>query len=1031
MMCGPADRLRTTGVWLAILAAVLLEAGCGRSLYRRQADRESHYLVREKSIGTPWEIPENYTVQPDPRSRFFDPTPTDHPILPPAGPQLYAYSLPIPGRPRSTDAEVVPAPQPNGTQSNSPSDSPSNSPSDGEPLPLPKDLTNAPGPVPRNLADEGGSDVALVAHQEELEMAPPPEAPAEPESSVDSPPNPVAEIGDPFDDDISVVTESRSDVKGFIEQRIDQRYWNDMPKQCLARMVDFASVRDEYARTFGTAPSPAMMSQAPRMSFEDLFELALLNSREYQRQKELLYEAALTLSLERFAYATKFTVRGTTVDTTYTHRRVDGITVNSLAAPTSLTGDKLLATSGTLVGQFANSVVMTFNGPSGFAADVSSEILLDFTQRVFQRDILLEPLIQSERDLVYAARRYARFRKEFFFDVASTYYNILLTYRRVEIDAQNYFSQALNFQQARAEISSEITNAPNVVFYNQYEQGVLTARSTLIRQCLQLEDELDQMKLTLGLPTETLIDVDLTELEQLTLRDMIEVNREQVRRWQARLETLRAKALTANHADILTADYSLAERLISWFLQRRRIDPNVAEPVELYQIRARFRLDAARLEAGLQREALAESQTATPPKQRILIFQRQIDMIDAQLLLLQRQGQFATRSNVVHEVLDKARSKYRQTRLEFDGLQEDLNKALEHNPDDTVIIGLIDRATRTLAELDTITQDLDDVLFGGPVNMVEPAETLARTRELEAYTQAAFQAAEHGLPPIDISADEAMITSLVQRLDLMNERGTLADRWREIKIAADELKSRLDLQASQAIGTEKNRPFSFSTDNSQTRVGLTWDLPLNRKRDRNLYRRTLINYNVGIRDLQQYEDTIKLNVRRQLRNLEQARVQYPISVAQAALAEEQVLSTRLQLILGMPGVRAPDLLLAYNDSREALSAMVVRRIGYIVERARFALELEAMMLDDTGFWPEINDPQYQPRPNFTYPWTAGAAYGDFPSFLKVSREFRKMLNYPPPGAAGAAASDSAPEETDPTEPEAADPEIPDPPESGS
>ena len=50
----------------------------------------------------------------------------------------------------------------------------------------------------------------------------------------------------------------------------------------------------------------------------------------------------------------------------------------------------------------------------------------------------------------------------------------------------------------------------------------------------------------------------LTELEQLTLRDMIEVNREQVRRWQVELETLRAKDIATNHADILTADYSLS-----------------------------------------------------------------------------------------------------------------------------------------------------------------------------------------------------------------------------------------------------------------------------------------------------------------------------------------------------------------------------------------------------------------------------------------------------------------------------------------
>ena len=155
----------------------------------------------------------------------------------------------------------------------------------------------------------------------------------------------------------------------------------------------------------------------------------MLNSREYQREKELLYEAALNLSLERFAYTTKFSVRGTTVDSTYTHSVRDGTTVNSLAFPSALSGDKLLATGGTLLGRFANDVVLTFNGPTGFAADISSEMLFEITQSVFQRDVLLEPLIQSERNLVYAARRFARFRKEFFFDIASTYYNVLLTYR--------------------------------------------------------------------------------------------------------------------------------------------------------------------------------------------------------------------------------------------------------------------------------------------------------------------------------------------------------------------------------------------------------------------------------------------------------------------------------------------------------------------------------------------------------------------------------------------------------------------------
>ena len=130
-----------------------------------------------------------------------------------------------------------------------------------------------------------------------------------------------------------------------------------------------------------------------------------------------------------------------------------------------------MATSGTLVGQFANNVVMTFNGPSGFAADVSSEILFDFTQRVFQRDVLLEPLIQSERNLSMRRGDTPGFAKSSSSMWPAPTTTSLLTYRRVEIDAQNYFSQALNFQQARAEISSEITNAPDRRFLQSVRTG--------------------------------------------------------------------------------------------------------------------------------------------------------------------------------------------------------------------------------------------------------------------------------------------------------------------------------------------------------------------------------------------------------------------------------------------------------------------------------------------------------------------------------------------------------------------------------
>ncbi len=982
MSDGFANRARILGTWMVLAWIGMALTGCSRGLYRRQADRESHYLIREKSVGTPWSIPEGFTIAPDPRSRFFDATHPDYPRLPPAGPQLYQYQLPRLGRTADRQESAEPLPPASGHEPDSVPE-----------LPVPADLLPSGARVaPPRLLNAG--EVQLVAYQEEHPSSGPAEVPSE----------------DPFRDDLLALIDTRTEVKGTRLQPVETGYWSDVPDACIARMLDFASVRDEYVKSFGRPPRPELLSTAPRMTLEDLFELALLNSRAYQREKESLYQAALSLSLERYAYATKFSAQGGRVGANYGHRRMGGTTVNSLAVPSVFNGDKLLASGGTLLGRFANDVVLTFNGPTGFAADISSELLFDITQSVFQRDVLLEPLIQSERNLVYAARNYARFRKEFFFDIATTYYNILRTYRRVEIDAQNYFSQVRNYQQSREEVRSEVSSAPNVIALNQFEQGVLTARSTLISQCLQLEDALDSMKLTLGLPTETEIDVDLTELEQLTLRDEIEVNREQAHRWQARLQSLRDKNTTADHGDILTADYALTERLIVWFLKRRLVEPDVPEPVAWYQQRARFRLDAARLDALEEHQTLEEIQTAQPPKQRILVFQRQVDMIGSLLTLVQRQGQLATRLGVPAADLESARVQYVAQEREFKALQDDLDRALETNPDDEVIVTLIDRGTEVLAALEALSRDFDRLIFGQPVQAVDAQQTLAETDALLAAARQAFAAADQGLPPVDISVDDAMVTALVQRLDLMNARGTLADRWREIKIAADELRSGLNLNASQTIGTEKNRPFAFSTDNANTQLRLAWDLPLNRKRDRNLYRRTLISYNAELRNLQQTEDVIKQNVRRQLRNLEQARVQYPISVTQAALSEEQVLSTRLQLILGLPGVRAPDLVDAYNESRQALGNMVDRRIGYIVSRAQLALELEVMMLDDSGFWPDVNNPEYQPQPDLVYPWNAGSAYGEFPPFLRVSREMREMLGYAPPGAvpAATAAPDLAP-----------------------
>ena len=111
------------------------------------------------------------------------------------------------------------------------------------------------------------------------------------------------------------------------------------------------------------------------------------------------------------------------------------------------------------------------------------------------------------------------------------------------------------------------------------------------------------------------------------------------------------------------------------------------------------------------------------------------------------------------------------------------------------------------------------------------------------------------------------------------------------------------------------------------------------------------------------EDGIKLDVRNDLRDLDLIRVQYPISVTQAARAgaggelspaarlgaARHVVTTALGCLGRLP---------------HAVTTVAGYRIDYIIQRAQLALDLELMVLDDGGFWPSIRDDGYQPAPNF-------------------------------------------------------------------
>ncbi len=791
--------------------------------------------------------------------------------------------------------------------------------------------------------------------------------------------------------------------------------WETLPAQCLRRMLEFDSIRREADYTKENFDDFELSSQVesnePELTLEDIVDLALLNSREYQTQKETLFLVSLNLSEERFAYVNKFSNFGNGTVPDYTHNRSGGITQNRLAIPSGVRGDKLLITGGDLFASFANNVLLTFNGPDGFAADVSSTLLVDYAQPLLQRDIRFESLTQAERNLVYAARDFARFRKQFFTDFSELYYRIILSFRQVEIEAQNYFSLVRAFNQAEAEYRSEFVPRVQV---DQVEQSLLGGRGSLIGTCNSVEQSLDSLKIAMGIPTETPLNVNLTELNELTRLDQLSVSSDSTTRV---LRRLRNESQRPDRVVLASTGAVLIERLLEAAqLTTEEVGEEIAE---LRSWRARLLVDEARLASQQELAALQlEVESETPSAE--IIFQRA--NVHARYLtkLITRQLEYAELLHSPDQLIAFAEQQLQlaaevnELGPKFQDLFGSENKELRLAELPALVVetnSIRERLMKLVDEIDEfnsmrVINDPDEDLRRIVEDVTRLAETVENT----------VGASQFGLKPIEINPDDAMVTALALRFELMTQRESAADDWRRIKLAADELKSVLDVNARQVIRTESgaNQPFNFTLDDSTTQLGLTFDAPLNRFTERNDFRASLIGYQRALRNLMQLEDTIKFSVRNDLRNLALDREQYLIAVASAALAYERVVSTSLEFRLGTGGVSARDFLEAQTAYTNSLSAVASRHISYILDRTQLFLDLELLIVDETGFWPELRNEEVQPESFFGLPSWAFPVYGELPPVL-YSHEMRNLMNVQPLCAGSLTGNNSSTEAHD-TEP---------------
>lgn len=248
------------------------------------------------------------------------------------------------------------------------------------------------------------------------------------------------------------------------------------------------------------------------------FELALLHSREYQTALENLYLAALTLTLNRFEFETRWFLRNATDFTSVATGT--SLETNTLSSTTNFGFNQAFAAGGQLVADFANNFLLEFNG-SG-QKSVSSTFVGTFVQPLLRnagKRVRLEQLTQAERDVLYAARDFYRFRKQFWATITTLdggYLSLLSQVQSVR-NAQFFLvGQEQNLREHEALLpGGKITT----VQVDQAFQGFQEARARVATSEATLQTSLDQFKLLLGLPPHLPIELDDSVLNRFILTD--------------------------------------------------------------------------------------------------------------------------------------------------------------------------------------------------------------------------------------------------------------------------------------------------------------------------------------------------------------------------------------------------------------------------------------------------------------------------------------------------------------------------------
>ena len=273
------------------------------------------------------------------------------------------------------------------------------------------------------------------------------------------------------------------------------------------------SIEPSKERMSKTALNPesglALEGQVVTLDLATILEVAAINSRSFQQQKESLYRAALGL----LRAEEDFHLEPSGI--------FDGALSSSGGSESLRTGTefgvtRMLETGGSYALSAGIDFLRFISNPTSesLSSFLNLSISLPFLRNA-GREIAMENLTQADRDLLYELRSFERFKQTYGVDVITRYLRVMSQSQRILNEENNLKSLIRARKEAVRRFEEGWMRGFEV---DQNRQAELRGRNRVINARQSLEASLDNLKDLLGIPVDVPVvlgDGDLKQLDKL------------------------------------------------------------------------------------------------------------------------------------------------------------------------------------------------------------------------------------------------------------------------------------------------------------------------------------------------------------------------------------------------------------------------------------------------------------------------------------------------------------------------------------